>query len=420
MTEKLLQYIWQFQYFNRAALQSTDGESIDIIFPGQLNTNQGPDFINARIKIGKTILVGSVELHLKTSGWIDHGHDSDQNFKNVILHVVLVHDVPMDQIPVFELQPRISKVMLQRYEALMYSNTFIACANSIKEVKSIVWLSWKERLLAERLTRKSAMIFQFLKDNNGHWEETMWWMLARNFGIKVNADAFEAIARSISINILAKHKNQIHHLEGMLLGQAGLLNKDFEEDYPNLLKREYTFLAKKFNLKPIHQPVHFLRMRPGNFPSLRLAQLAALIQNASHMFSKVIEAQEVKEIKSLLDVVANDFWHYHYRLDEHSAFKKKPIGKDMIDNILINTMVPMVFAYACHHNDEQQKSKALRWLEELEPEQNHITKGFKILNIINSSAFDSQALIELKTQYCDQKRCLECAVGNAILKSRDV
>ena len=138
------------------------------------------------------------------------------------------------------------------------------------------------------------------------------------------------------------------------------------------------------------------------------------------MFSKVIEAQEVKEIKSLLDVVANDFWHYHYRLDEHSAFKKKPIGKDMIDNILINTMVPMVFAYACHHNDEQQKSKALRWLEELEPEQNHITKGFKILNIINSSAFDSQALIELKTQYCDQKRCLECAVGNAILKSRDV
>lgn len=414
--EKLLQYIWQFQYFNKSELQTITGERLQIIFPGKLNSNQGPDFTNAQIKIDNTTLAGSIELHLKASQWNEHGHSNDVNYKNVILHVVFENDLPQSTVPVLELQSRISTFLLDRYTGLMNSVNFIPCANSISEVKEITWLSWKERLLAERLTRKSSIVFKFLEENNAHWEESFWWMLARNFGVKVNSEAFELMARSISVNILARHKNQIHQLEALLFGQAGLLKKELKEDYPKLLLREYNFLKKKYDLKPIHAPVHFLRMRPGNFPTIRLSQLAALIQSSAHLFSKILEIEKITEIKKLLDVTANDYWHYHYRFDEVSSFKKKTIGKDMIDNVIINTIVPVLFAYGLYHKEEKYKNKAILWLEELSAEINSITKSFANFKLSNKSAFDSQAFIELKTQYCDHKHCLQCAIGNALLK----
>jgi len=414
--EKLLQYIWQFQYFNKSQLQTASGESLQIIFPGKLNNNQGPDFTNAQIKIDNTTLVGSVELHLKTSQWNEHGHSNDTNYKNVVLHVVLENDLLQSGVPLLELNSRISNLLLDKYTDLMNSTTFIPCAKAVSEVKEITWLSWKERLLAERLTRKSSIVFKFLEENNAHWEESFWWMLARNFGVKVNAEAFEAMARSLPVNILAKHKNQIHQLEALLFGQAGLLEESFAEDYPKLLQREYNFLKKKYNLAPIHNPVHFLRMRPGNFPTIRLSQLAALIQNSAHLFSKILEIEKLSEIKKLFDVTANDYWHYHYRFDESSSFKKKTIGKDMIDNVIINTIVPVLFAYGLYHKEEKYKNKAVLWLEELPAEVNSITKGFAGLKLSNLSAFDSQSFIELKTQYCDNKHCLRCAVGNTLLK----
>lgn len=416
MTEKLLQYIWQFQYFNKSFLQTANGEALQIIFAGELNKNQGPDFLNAQIKIDNTILAGSIELHLKASQWKEHGHQNDSNYKNVILHVVFENDLKDFEIPVLELEQRISNILLERYSGLMNGAFFIPCANSISGIKEITWLSWKERLLAERLTRKSNLVFQFLQQNNSHWEESFWWMLARNFGMKVNADSFEEIARSLSVNILAKHKAQIHQIEALLFGQANLLTGDFKEDYPKLLQREYNFLKKKYSLQPIHSTVYFLRMRPGNFPSIRLAQLAVLIQNAAHLFSKILEAEKLGEVKKLFDVTANDYWHYHYRFDETSSFKKKILGKSMIENIIINTIVPVLFAYGLYHKEEKYKVKAILWLEELSAENNAITKEFTQLKISNKNAFDSQALIELKTQYCDEKHCLKCSVGNAILK----
>jgi hypothetical protein len=415
--EKLLQYIWQFQYFNKAELQTTAGEKLQIIFPGKLNTNQGPDFTNAQIKIDNTTLVGSIELHLKASQWNEHGHNNDSNYKNVVLHVVFENDLPQSAVPVLELQSRISNLLLDRYTDLMNSPSFIPCANSVSEVKEITWVSWKERLLAERLTRKSSIVFKFLEENNAHWEESFWWMLARNFGMKVNSEAFESTARSVSVNILAKHKNQIHQLEALLFGQTGLLERSFEEDYPKLLQREYNFLKKKYDLKPIHTPVHFLRMRPGNFPTIRLSQLAALIQNSAHLFSKILETEKISEIEKMFEVTANDYWHYHYRFDESSSFKKKTIGKDMIDNLIINTIVPVLFAYGLYLKEEKFKNKAILWLEELSAEVNSITKGFASLKLSNKSAFDSQAFIELKTQYCDHKHCLQCAIGNTLLKT---
>jgi len=299
----------------------------------------------------------------------------------------------------------------------MNSPQFIACAHSASEVKDIIWLSWKERLVAERLTRKSSIVFKFLEENTMHWEESFWWMLARNFGAKVNGDAFEAIARSIPVTILARHKNQIHQLEALLFGQAGLLSKDFAEAYPKLLQKEYTFLKKKYDLKPIQLPVHFLRMRPGNFPTIRLSQLAALVQNSAHLFSRILEMERLAEVKTQFDVAANDYWHYHYRFDESSSFKRKVLGKDMIENVIINTIIPVVFAYGIYHKEEKFKNRAMLWLEETPAEVNSITKGFSQLNLAHNSAFDSQAFIELKTQYCDHRHCLKCAVGNALLKT---
>jgi hypothetical protein len=299
----------------------------------------------------------------------------------------------------------------------MNTKGFIPCEKSISSVKPIVLQSWKERLLAERLIRKSEIIKTFLDQNNHHWEETFWWLLARNFGIKINADAFEAMARSVPVNILAKHKNQIHQLEALLMGQTNLLNEKFTEDYPVMLKKEYEFYKSKYKLQPNAYPAFFLRMRPGNFPTIRLAQLAMLIHHSEHLFSKIKEASSVKNVKKWLDVTANDYWHYHYRFDEQSSFKKKNLGAAMVDNIFINTICTVLFAYGHFHKEQKYKDKALQWMEEIVAESNSITKGFVHSGLQNKNAHDSQALIELKNEYCNKKKCLDCAIGNSLLKS---
>ena len=430
MTERLLQFIWQFQYFNKNELTTAEGEAVQVIIPGQHNNNQGPDFSNAKILINNTTWAGTIELHIKTSDWGKHKHQEDKNYNNVILHVVWEDDesrnpiaigsVPDEErnfVPVLELKSRVSKLLLQRYEELMLSTAFIPCEKSIRSVRNITWHSWKERLLIERLLRKAAIVETYLQQNNYHWEETFWWILARNFGRKVNADAFEAIARSLPLAVLAKHKNQIHQLEALLLGQAGLLKESFEEDYPNLLQKEYKFLQSKYNLQPIQLPLFSLRMRPGNFPAIRLAELAMLVHDSAHIFSKIKEAASAKRIKQFFEVTANDYWHYHYQFDETSAFRKKKTGTSMIDNIIINTVAPVLFAYGNYHNENRYKDKALQCLEEITAEKNLITKGFEQLNIENKNGWDSQALIELKNEYCNNKRCLECSIGNSILKN---
>lgn len=421
MTERLLQYIWQMQYFNKTDLHTSSNESLSVIHPGLHNTNQGPDFLEASIRIDATVWIGNIELHIKASDWNLHGHSYDKNYSNIILNVVWENDADIKDtdgkhIPMLVLQDKVSKFLLQRYEELMYAPTIIPCERSIGLVPELVWNSWKTRLAAERLERKTIVIKQYLEQSNNHWEEVFWWLLARNFGITVNSSAFEAIARSVSVNILAKHKNQIHQLESFLLGQAGLLNTRFEEDYPKMLQKEYTFYRKKYGFASIYQPIHFLRMRPGNFPTVRLAQLAMLINRSTHLFSQVRSAASLKEVKELLDVTANDYWHYHYRFDEASLFRKKVLGTQMINNIIINTIIPVVFAYGQVHKEQLFKNTALQWLEETLPEQNAITKKWKALHVKNSTAFDSQALTELTKEYCVEKKCLNCAVGSSILK----
>ncbi|MBS1756433.1 MAG: DUF2851 family protein, partial [Bacteroidetes bacterium] len=343
----------------------------------------------------------------------------DKNYDNVILHVVWKNDVELNlPFPTLELQYRVSNILLKRYEELMQQQNFIPCQAHIIHTPAITLVSWKDRLVAERLELKAAAIKKMLQSNKQHWEETFWWMLARNFGIKVNCDAFEAIAQSLPLNILAKHKNQIHQLEALLLGQAGLLNKDFTEDYPQMLQREYIFLQKKYHLPQIHITLHFLRMRPANFPTIRLVQLAALIHDSLHLFSKIKEANNMEDVIKLLSITANDYWNYHYVPDMPANFKKKTLGKQMIQNIIINTVVPILYAYGHFNKNEMLKNKALQWLEKTSAEKNNITKGFQQLGIENKNAFDSQALIRLKNDYCNHRLCLQCAIGNKILQQQ--
>lgn len=418
MNEKLLQYIWQFQYFNLNQLQTTDGEAVLIIHPGISNSNQGPDFKDAKIKIADTTWAGHVELHILSSDWQAHKHSVDDNYKNVILHVVWQDNIDLQlPFPVLEMHDKVPKVLLSRFDALMQATDFIPCQHSLKLVTPIIWDSWKQRMLVERLQDKSTLVQAYLQFNNNNWEETFWWLLAKNFGLKVNSACFEKIARSLPVNLLAKHKNQIQQIEALLFGQASLLTGEFTDDYMIMLKKEYHFLQKKYHLQPVKDALFFLRMRPSNFPTVRLAQLAMLVHKSSHLFSKIKEAESIKIVKKLLDVTANDYWHYHYLPNEQSTYKEKNMGTQMIDNILINTVIPTLFTYGYLLNETVYKDRALQWMEQVAAEKNSITRGFEAIGVANKNAFDSQALLQLKNNYCNKKRCLECAVGNKILRT---
>ena len=358
MTERLLQFIWQLRYFNKNGLVTTKGEPLQIIFPGNYNTNQGPDFSEARIKIANTTWAGNIELHIKTSDWDKHGHQDDKNYNTVVLHVVWEDDTNNDQVtgneiekplPVLELKDKVSKLLLTRYEDLMNSSTFIPCQKTVHSVPGIIWKAWKERLMAERLILKAKTIENYLLQDNFHWEETCWWLLARNFGMNINADAFEQIARSIPMTILAKHKHQDISAGSFAIWTGRIIKgKIYRRLTRKMLQKEYKFLSRKYNLTPVPCSIFFLRMRPGNFPTIRLAQLAMLVNQSAHLFSKIKEAASVNEVKKWFDVTANDYWHYHYLFDENSSFKKKRLGATMIDNLVINTITPILFAYGHH------------------------------------------------------------------------
>lgn len=418
MNERLLQFIWQFQYFNQHQLFTDEGEPLQILSAGNFNRNQGPDFLNGSVRIGTTTWVGNIELHVKASDWDRHRHTSDPNYRNVILHVVWENDQSIEQASTLSLQERVPGVLLERYQQLMQGTLNQPCRSFLPVLSQLGWLAWKERLLAERMQRKAARVLQMLEQSKQHWEEVLWWMLAANFGVKVNSEAFEAMARTIPVTVLAKHKNQVNQLEALLLGQANLLNGDFIEDYPQMLQKEYLFLKKKYGLRSHQVLPHFLRMRPANFPTLRLAQLAMLVNRSSHLFSSIKELKTVQQLKELLDVTANDYWHYHYRFDEPAEYKEKHLGSQMADNLLINTIAPVLFAYGMFTRQEQYKEKAVHWLQQVAAEQNAITRFWAAAEVANHSAFDSQSLIELSNSYCNQQRCLECAVGNKILQAR--
>ncbi|TCJ19178.1 DUF2851 family protein [Flaviaesturariibacter flavus] len=418
MTEKLLQFIWQHGYFHQGALRTPEGETVQLLHRGQLNTNEGPDFLEARLRVGNTLLAGSVELHLRTSDWDRHRHSADPNYRNVILHAVYVHDRPAvnSQLPLVELQPHIPAMLLERYEGLMQNAGFIPCERELAAVPSLIWTGWKDRLLAERLMEKTRRVAALLEGCGQSWETVFWWLLARNFGMRVNADAFEEVARSLPVPLLLRHRGSIHQLEALLLGQANQLQRHFSEDYPKLLQREYRYLRQLHPLKPVHRALHFLRMRPPAFPTVRLAQLAMLLHRQEHLLERLLETESLEALLTAFDITANDYWHYHYRFDEESGFAPKHLGQSMAESIAVNTLVPVLFAWGQLRGDLRFKERALGWLQQLPAETNSILGRFAKLGVGADNAGDAQALLYLEKSYCAQRRCLECAAGNALLK----
>lgn len=422
MTEKLLQFIWKHRYFNQQGLELKTGESLIIDFPGEENTGQGPDFIHARIRINGNCWIGSVELHLYSSGWVKHAHAEDGNYRNVILHVVWKQDRPgiTRNIPQLELCHRISRLMLETYAGWMCKPVFIPCELSALKTESTKWENWASSLLIMRLNRRMFHIMTSLRINHYHWEEQLWWMIAANFGCPVNTAAFEALARSIPFSLLARHRHQFIQLEALFIGQANLLEKDFRDPYPVMLKKEYLFLKKKYGLKNIYEPVHFLRMRPDNFPGIRLSQLAALCSESTALFSWLLTCESLKELRRKLMLKANDYWFNHYLFDKYSPGREKILGWEMSNNIIINTFVPLLYTYGKIIPDPAVLKKALNWLEQMPVEQNRLMQGWKRIGISVKKAAGSQALTELKKQFCDQRKCLECDIGKQLLKTPEI
>lgn len=422
MTEELLHHIWKFRLFDTENLMLESGETLQIINVGSHNTDAGPDFFNARIKIGNTLWAGNIELHINASDWHKHGHQKDKAYDNILLHVVFDADVIVNRnsgeaFPTLVLKNKINPRYLSNYDYLKSAKVEISCEKIFFETDIFVLNNWLDRLMIERLEQKSEMITRYLKLNHNDWEETFYQFLARNFGFKINADAFELLAKSLPNAYLAKHKNNLFQIEALLFGQAGFLEKKFSDDYPQQLQKEYFFLKKKFRLQNLEPHLwKMLRLRPVNFPTVRLAQFAKLISISSHLFSKIMETETLEEIEKLLTVETSDYWKTHFHFEKKSRKQTKKLGKMAIENIVINTLVPFLFVYGKHKSEEEFVERALTFLQKTNPEKNHITETWKKLGMKMENAFVSQASIQLKNDYCSQKKCLQCAVGNYLLK----
>lgn len=424
ITEDLLHYLWKFRLFERTDLRTTDGEEIEVFSAGMVHTDGGPDFQNARIRIGETTWAGNVELHINSADWNRHGHQTDGAYGNVILHVVYRDDQPVimpdgRKIPTLELHNRIPEALYQRYHHLIFSNQkFIPCESSFTLADEMTMRNWLTRVLVERMEKRSAAVLEALQVNRGDWEETFYRLLAANFGFKVNALPFEMMAKSLPQIILAKHKNYPLQVEALIFGQAGFLEDEFTDEYPHKLKEEYNFLRKKHRLEPIEKHLwKFLRMRPQNFPTIRLAQFAALVLNSNHLFSKILEVKDVAALRDLFaGAKVNPYWDTHYRFDAESKPATKNIGASAIDVILLNTVALALFSYGKHLQKQHYINRAIQLLEYLPAEKNHVIDDFVNLGMKITSAMESQGLLELHKSYCSHKKCLQCAVGNKILK----
>lgn len=416
MNEAFLQFIWKHRQFQQNNLKTQDGQDIQVINPGQQNSDAGPDFFNARIKIGETTWAGNVEIHPKASDWYRHKHDQDAAYDNVVLHVVQVNDREVknskgELVQALELMylPHLEN----NYRQLLQSNQWIACAERFHEADLMALQIWFHGLMVERLQQKTGNVISQLQQNNNDWNETFYQFLARNFGFKTNALPFELLARALPLHVLAKHKSNLFQLEALLFGTAGLLNEQLlGDDYFLALRKEFEFLYKKYQLNPIEAHLwKFLRLRPVNFPTVRLAQFAALIHQSSALFSSLVEENDLNKIRKLFDVHASAYWDTHYRFNKTSAKSRKNLGESAFQNIIINTVVPFLFVYGDYHNRQPLKDKALDFLEKISSEKNAIISNWEKLGVTVASAFDSQALIQLKNSYCTPKKCLNCQLG---------
>lgn len=423
MREDFIHYLWRLARFDLRDLVTTTGAPIQIHNFGEYNAqNAGPDFTGAKLTIGNIQWAGNVEMHQRASEWYDHGHQHDPAYQNVILHVVLEEDRPVfhpngERIPCLELRGRVPAGLAKSYWRLLNSEQWIACQHQFHQVDTIVRRAWFDRLLSERLQQRSDEWQLRLKATQRDWEAAFFQSLARSLGGRINADAMDMLARSLPLRVLLKHKHSQLQLEALLFGQAGLIPPASEEKYPQTLAREYALLSTKYQLRALPKTIwRYLRLRPANFPEIRIAQLARLLAISGQLFSKTLAAANLKELENMYEVNLSNYWQTHYRFGKASKKQAKSLGKSSIHSILINTVAPAYSLYGRLRDHAGYQERALQLMEAIPAEQNLILNKWKTLGIQAENAGQTQALLQLKKAYCQPKRCLECAIGCSILR----
>jgi len=421
MKEDFLHYLWKLKKFQISNLHTTNLQPLTIIHSGEYLQLAGPDFFNAQIIIEKQKWAGNVEIHLQSSDWYVHHHEKDEAYDNVILHVVWQHNVRIfrkdnTEIPTLELKNFVDQETLSRYQSLVVPKTWLYCENQLNQVPNFIIRNWKERLFFERLERKSELIDFVLKQTNNDWEATLFCLLAKNFGLNTNGAVFFKVALSIPFSILRKESDTTESIEALLLGISGLLNDEKEDVYYSRLCAKFNYLVQKHQLVlPILEPIQFFRLRPDNFPTIRLSQLANLYGTHLNLFSNILDANSSALLYQIFQVSASPYWQNHYQFDRASQTRKKSLTKSFIDLIIINTIVPIQFAYAKSLGKENIEEGILL-LESIKAEQNSTIQKFQTIGMITENAFESQSLLQLKNEYCSKSRCLECDIGIELLK----
>ncbi|WP_299890797.1 DUF2851 family protein [uncultured Lacinutrix sp.] len=421
MQEDFLHYLWKHKKINFNTLSTTKGEKITVINVGEHNYNTGPDFFNAQLKIGNQLWAGNLEIHLQSSDWYVHNHENDSNYDNVILHVVWEHDIEIfrkdnTEIPTLELKHYVPEETLRNYQKLFnQSQKWINCENDLHIVDEFTVSNWLERLYFERLERKAEDVSKILEQNTNDWEAVLFKLLSKNFGLKINSESFFSIANSFDFSIIRKQQSRQLSVEALLFGQADLLNEDIQYSYYIALQNEYQFLKQKFNLSSKNViPLQFFRLRPANFPTIRLSQLANLYHSHHNIFSKIIETKSLNEFYNLFSIETSIFWETHYTFNKESKSAKKRLTKSFIHLLLINTILPIKFSYA-KYQGKLIDNEIIQIIQQIASEKNSIVNKFNGLKKISNNAMQSQAIIELKTNYCDKNKCLQCAIGNVVL-----
>ncbi len=422
MKEDFLHHVWLYKKFDFSNLQTTNKESLSIIKVGNYLQQAGPDFFNAQIEIDNQKWAGNIEIHLKSSDWYVHNHEQDVNYDNVILHVVWEHDVVIfrkdnSEIPVLELKNYVSPDFVLQYQKLKATKSWIYCENEISNTPQFVFKNWQERLFFERLERKSMLIEKVLLETQNNWEAAFFCFLAKNFGLNTNGESFFQIAQSIPFSIIRKEAFEAENLEAILFGRAGLLDSDKEDNYYKDLKFRWQYMQNKYQLESVHvESVQFFKLRPDNFPTIRLSQLADLYHLHQNLFSKVVQVKYSKELYDIFLVSVSKYWQRHYQFDKESPKKTKALTKSFIDLLIINTIVPFQFAFNKFQGKELAEDTVFL-VEQISAEKNAIIDKFKSIGITSKNAFETQSLLQLKNEYCNKSKCLECSVGLELLKS---
>ncbi|ARV06265.1 hypothetical protein BTO04_05930 [Polaribacter sp. SA4-10] len=421
MKEEFLHYVWKYKLFSQKSLEIHSKEKIIVVKSGIYNTNSGPDFLNSQLKIESQLWAGNVEIHVKSSDWYLHQHEKDANYDAVILHVVWEHDTAVfmknnKPIPTLVLKDLVDDNLLKNYQKLVLKQPdWIPCETQINTVESFTFNNWLERLYFERLANKSNSINQLLVASNNDFEAVLFQLIAKNFGLKVNAEAFLRLAKSIDFSIIRKERFNELVFSALLFGQAGFLEGNIQDEYHSQLKKEYEYLQHKYNLHPIaNRQFMFFRMRPSNFPTIRIAQLVSLFHQQENLFSKVIKIENLEGFYTLFSVGVNEFWKTHYTFESISKKSAKNLTKSFIDLLIINTIIPLKFLYQ-KSRGEVDEERIIKLIKQIKPEKNSIISKFSDLKINSTSAFETQSLLELRNNYCASKRCLKCAIGVKIL-----